>query len=1174
MMTMSSLQSLISVNHRSVRAVNLEEDLQDPHVLTGYTPGAHIIDALRRITVSLQQGPRSRAWSITGPYGSGKSSFAHLLCSLLAPKATPAQLAATKLLRVADPQLAETITRERRRLDIDRRGLILATVSAEREPIARALLRGLRRGAELHWSGPGRKPDIVHRLRSLGDDEIAPDLILDLFEELALTAPVLIVVDEFGKNLEYASHRNADGDLYLLQRFAERLSSRSTFVGGLLTLTHLAFEDYLVGSRETRRREWRKIHGRFDDVPFLANSVHSINLLTEALHFGGSPRQRKAVNDACTRAETGLRGVSGHTTLPGDIAPTAASTYPLHPSVAIALPTLAAQLAQHDRSLVTFLTSDAPHALPRFLERETFDDHAIPFFRAPELYDYFFEDGAATVLGGPEGELAREIRGRIEEAAGLEALEVRVLKTVGLFNLIGGAARLTANAGLIEEALVGPGRVAEQRRGIRAILDRLSDRSLLTFRDFAGEYRVWQGSDFDVFGQITAARDQLSAADQGDAQLLTVLDRGYPLRPEVARRHSQQQHVLRYFESRYATTTPSSDVAIRTADADGLITYVLADHAAPRALPATTTGGEPHVVVWSPHGAEVREAALDFAAAGAVLAKASELESDPVARREMRHRVAALQATLANGIDEAFSPTRTGVCLFTGGKRGPAYTRAELSRLISDLCDERYPDTPVIRNEMINRRELTSQGAKARRTLLERAFTHEHEPRLAIEGYGPERAMYEAALHHTGLHRDRGDGSWEFGPPPPDSPLSVVWSHLQQLLDAATDRPVAVDTIYAQLVAPPFGMKPGAIPLVLVAALQHRAEDIFLYQEGSFQPVVDPAHIERLLKTPERFALKRASMIGLRAAVFEQLRAALVADARPSGRRLRNATTLAVVRPLIAFATGLPEYSRKTRRISPTAQQVCAALLGAREPDELLFTSLPQACSLAPFPPDARETDDKSAREFVRRLRAALAELGAAHERLLAEIGDLLYAGFAVEGPRAALREDLRARSRRLLKQVIEPKMRSFLLAAADENLDDDDWLQAMAMSLTGKPPGAWADRDVALFEALVAERSRWFRRLELLWHEMRAISGGGFEARRVTITAPDGREHAELVSADSATQELVEDILIDALAKLEQRIGSRAQDALLGALAGRVLPDIPAKLEEGREPTRKANLS
>lgn len=1164
---MTLLQDVIEVGHRSVRSVSLDEDRGDPEVLRGYAVGEHVLDALRRIAISLQEEPRSRAFSITGPYGSGKSSFALLLSALLGPKGEPAHRAAIKLLRGADPQLADTFARERRSLGISDRGAIAAMVTAHQEPVAAALVRALCHGAEAFWS-KGRKPALVGRLRKAVEaGEHDRDFVLEIFDELTETAPVLVVVDELGKNLEYAAE-HAGSDLYLLQQLAERVSSRSRFGGALLTLAHLGFEDYLGSVGDTRRREWRKVHGRFEDVPFVANTAHSIALLADALAFTGPKNLEKLVAKSCTKAAEELGEATGSKTL-ASFGAAAAEVYPLHPAVAVALPTLAAQLGQHDRSLVAYLTSEAPHALPALLAGREVAAGSVPFVRLDDLYDYFFSDGATAVLTGPEGERAREVVGRIEEAQGLEEMELRALKTIGILNVLSGPERLVASAGAVVEALVGPDGDAGKRDGARAVLDRLLERSLLTFRDFAGEYRVWEGSDFDTVGHIRAARERLAVAGDEGEQTLTTLAEARPLRPAVARRHSQRRHVLRYFECRYERQLPD-EIEASSEDADGVVLYVLAESKAPTKLPAETSDGLPLVVVWSPFGAEVREAALEFAAASSVLRGAPELERDAVARREMRHRVAALQARLSDRVDGAFAPERRGVCWFHSGKRAKGGAQAQFSRLLSEICDERYPLTPVVRNEMINRRELTSQGAKARRMVLEAMFIHEHEENLGIEGFGPERAIYESVLSYTGLHRQRGE-SWGFGDPPRSSDLAKVWKHLMKTLDDAVEEPVPVDAIYRDLTGPPFGMKVGVLPILLSAALQYRAEDVFLYQDGSFQPVVEPAHVERLLKTPERFALKRASLVGVRASVFEQLRGALVPDAPAAARaRTRNETTLALVRPLIAFANSLPDYTKNTKETSEVARAVCKALLEAREPDELLFNSLPAACGVSSFAARSRKRDDEAATEYVEKLRGALAELGSEYPRLLEKIRDLLHIGFGNAGPRSALREELRTRSRPLLKQVIEPKMRSFLTMACDEHLDDEDWIGALAMNLVSKPPGSWTDHDVGLFEALLAERAQWFQRLELLYHELKEAKGDGFEARRVTLTAPDGTERAELVRVDESTRGIVSDVLDGALAELDGRLGNEASRALLGVLSDRLLSSPPATTEDVPVPERK----
>lgn len=566
------------------------------------------------------------------------------------------------------------------------------------------------------------------------------------------------------------------------------------------------------------------------------------------------------------------------------------------------------------------------------------------------------------------------------------------------------------------------------------------------------------------------------------------------------------------------------------------------------------------MVLWSPVGAQLKELALDLAAAREVLDEAPELQLDAVARREMRYRVSAVRDRLIDVVEAGFDPAGGQSVCFVAGRRHKSLGTAAFSALMSKLCEQRFPSTPVIPNEMVNRRELTSQGAKARRELLERIVERADEEQLGIEGYGPERAMYEALLRHTGLHAQR-HGRWSFGPPPSGSPLADVWASVMLFCDEAVASRREISELYTQLKAPPFGLKDGPIPVILSVALQHRSDDVFLYQEGTFQPVIDAATIERLLKAPDRFKLKRATLLGIRGAVFEQLRE-LVAAPPHAEQSIRNASTLAVVRPLLVFARDLPEHVRLTEALSPRARAVGTALREATEPDELLFTQLPAACEV---PPVLEALDDpQRSGEFVARLKVALAELGGAYQRLLDHIAELLRTAFAsVDEDKVPFREDLRTRCARLTSSVIDPKLRAFLLIASDREPNENEWLEAIAMSMTGKPPSAWNDHDLIAFEALLAERAGWFRRLEQLYFEMLRHVDETFDARKVTVTAPDGSEQSEIVPIDQVAQKVAGAALTDVLANLADQLGEqRAKTALMGALVAHILaPSTPTAM-------------
>lgn len=1151
---MTSLDAHIAIKPRNVRAVNIEAHLDNVDVLDGFSPGAHIVDATRQIIAGLQNGARSRAWSLTGPYGAGKSTYGVFLAALLGDVRHPAQDAATRLLRRVDSQLADLLGLERRRLRLDDRGIVPAVAVARREPTALALTRALLAGAERGTSSRrGRKPAFLHELREAVEaGKPDPALVLRAVDDLEAIAPLLIVVDELGKTLEYAADGSGEADLYLLQQLAERFSTADGFTGAIITLQHLAFEDYLVGAGEARRREWRKVHGRFDDVPFVAGRGHGVKLLADAITLN-RPNSAIAerIHKVSTAAETAIDAVAPHIAPPSAYTSRPAMTYPLHPLAALALPILASRLGQHDRSLVAFLASDAPTSLRSLLEAMD-PDGELPFVRLAHLYDFFFSDGAAAELGANDGLRFREIQARVDDAAHLEPLALEALKTVAVLNLTAGRDALPASDALILEAVAGPADDAGRRAAVPAVLQTLGERGLLTYRDFAGEHRIWQGSDFDITSATAGARERLSL---GDAEQLTIetIAAAHALRPVVAQRYSQTHQVLRFFEARFADANEDlARVTPRLEGADGLVLRLVAGDKPPTQVPRTCADGRPLIVVWSPAGAQLRELALDLAAAREVLDNAPELETDAVARREMRYRVSAIRDRLIDTIENGFDPASGGsVCFVSGRKRKSLDTRA-FSAELSKLCEERFPDTPIIANEMVNRRELTSQGAKARRELLERIIEHPERERLGIKGYGPERAMYEALLHHTGLH-DQRHGRWGFGAPPADSPLAAVWNNVMDYFDDAVNARREVEALYAELKAPPFGLKDGPIPVLISVALQHRSDDVFLYQDGTFQPTIDAATIERLLKAPDRFTLKRAALLGLRAAVFEQLRDLVDAPAR-AGDSTRNPSTLAVVRPLMAFVRDLPEHTLLTENLGAHASAVATTLRQATEPDELLFTQLPAACGLSPI----LEVVDSSGRsaDFVARLKSALAELGGAYPRLLDQIRELLRAAFAsVDEDIVPFREDLRTRCARLTSSVIDPKLRAFLLIASDRDSSETEWLEGIAMSLTAKPPSSWNDHDLIAFEALLAERAGWFRRLEQLYFEMLRHADESFDARKVTITAPDGTEQSEIVPIDNMAQRVAGAALGDVLTELSDKLGQqRAKTALIGALVAHVL--------------------
>jgi len=1140
----TTLATQIRVRPGYLRATNLEHHTghAEYYILTG-----RALDILGRLSKALRGNAPGHAWSLTGPYGAGKSSFGVFLRTLLGP-AGSARDACDDRLRVTSREAWEALTAGRDDAGASTRGFVLATTTCQPESVTESILRGLERGVHEFW--PTQRPRAVSEALTQARTARTARAVAAATAAVAEHAPVLLILDEFGKTLEhFAAHaaHSSDTDLFVLQELAEQAAGRHPVL--LLTLQHLAFDDYVRSAALSQRREWGKIAGRFEDVPFLETAEQSLRLVAGALDDAAlgeatADRRRAWSCDALSQ----LARLGMETRLPGG-PETLEHCFPLHPVALLALPELCSRLGQHGRTLFTFLASSERHTLGGFLERTELPPagDTLPVLRLPDVFDFFAGPGRS--LSAAAGPRWTEIDTRIREATGLPDEDLACLKVVGLLNLLADATGLRASADIVSYAL-GP---ADQQPDLSWYqrLEDLEGRGWLTYRGFADEYRLWQGSDVDLRTRVADAREQLRSVSP--AGLLSTLHTNGPL---IAGKHTQRVGMLRYFAPSYADVSSRRLTPLVAEDpADGALVYYLGD---PNSLTSldVSTDRRPVLLATSSATNLVQDAAVEAAAALAVLDQ-RDVAADRVARRELQDRAADARRRLATALEEAFRPGSRNVTyrLHTADGWGtPLTADAGLSRLLSDVCDQAYSASPEIRNEMLGRRELTSQGAKARRQLLEAMVMHPHEEQLTLTGYGPERSMYEALLRHTELHAKGPWGSWGFHKPMAGSSLNHAWGLLTMLVNGATEMPVGADTLYARLKAPPIGLKEGPIPVLLTAFLLHRADDVAVYQDGTYQPDLTVELLERLVKAPERFAVKAFNLAGPRGRVLDPLLTA--AGLQPSSlSRGRNATVLRAAAPLLTAVRGLPAFTLKTKTaLSSDAEHVRDALLNAREPDVLLFADLPAACGLPPIPTRTTPGTAEVIETYAQRLSAALQELTGALPATLGDCSTALADELALSDVLPELRAELRVRARTLDGRVLEPRLRAFLFAAASSELDDDAWIESLALTISGRPPAAWTDDDLAHYHVNLHEIAGAFQRVEALHFDAAARRNDGFTAHRVTITAPDGQEASSVVWVDHSSAPLLEELATTVLDTARDRLGAIGPRALLAVIAGKTL--------------------
>lgn len=1157
----------VEMSPPAVRSTSLERDSARDD-LSGFVLTGRAHEFLSRFTAACADSSRARAWSLTGPYGTGKSSLALLLDALCGPD-DARRGSALGVITARDKALADTL-----RLSKAHGGFTRAVVTARRESLTVTVQRALHSGVKRRW--PTRQPDSVAiAMKRLASEDVTPSSdVLSAVEAIALRGSLLIIIDEFGKTLEHFGRQaldDHDDDLYLLQELAELGAGRDGLPVYLITLQHASFLDYAMQASGLRRREWAKVQGRFEDVAFLPDIADAVQLIGNCVT---APMIDAIANDAlrsfgvaaCQRwSDHGLDSIL--TASPELLT----ALYPLHPLTAAATPLLAAALGQHDRTLTSFLTADEPHSAARWVSEQNRDakpDSRLALVRLPQLYDYFLGSGRTNALAASASHRWLEIETRLSEAHGLPEADQRILKTVGILNIIDAGGALRASADLVGYALDGtpPTGADSVHRRLRA----LEKQGFVAYRSFADEYRIWQGTDVDIQASIDDIARRLC-----DEDIVAMIAKRFAAGAIVAGRHSQTTGMLRHFNTTVTTNSTTVTGAQIAGAADGTLIYHLGHDTE---LPDVASP-LPVLIGLSNRRDDVLVAARRLAALEELL---DDQTLDAVARREVAERIGQARSQLSTTITTAFTPSASDVrwLLRTQAESTPApfpQGARSLAALVSVVCDQVYPQTPHIRNEMLGRHQLTSQGAKARRNTLHALITAGHKEALGFtDGWGPERAMYHGVIEHLGLHTQRDDGdnpTYELTEPGSDATTLPTWQALQAALTSAKEQ-VSVADLFTLLSAPPYGLKAGVTPILVTAALVLYSEDIALFEEGSYVSRLTPEHIERVVAAPTRFSVKYVAVRGgQRHAVLENLCRKMWPHLLDLPRRagVRNPALVAVTNAILDDIRGLSPYAMRTRNLPPSAQQLRDILIDAQEPDTLLFRQIPQVLGLSPVSRTS-SVNPQAAQAYAKALDTALTTLRqtelSLREQLVVALGD----AFLLPRDLTTLRHDLVARARPLVGAAIPQELRCLVEHIGRVHLDDDDWLNPLVLQLAGRGIDDFHDETVEEFCIRARAVARSFDRVTNLYFHA-ARDGEGFDARQVTLTGSDGYEQSLVVHVpadlDVRAKRLVETVKELAAESLGQGGGL----ILLAALA-RNLIDQRVPAAEGRSELRATEQS
>ena len=1100
------ISDYLEVARQFRRSANLEKDYRSLSQNGEYILTPTALESLHRLTEGLTPGSASRAWTITGPYGVGKSSFAVFLTRVFCSR-DASGLRARELLRHKDPELASELADLSLRVR-GKKGFLPILVTARRtsaplciaEGIAAALAGEPSKGLNML----GRKFKAVVNGAANGTS-LDTKRVVSVLESAGVAARsegyqgVLLIIDELGKLFEYAARYPQRGDVYVLQEIGEYVARNKVFPTIVVGLLHQSFEEYGHLLDIGTRREWSKIQGRFADIPFLEPADQVIRMVAEAIHRKESspPKELRISVERVVVAATKSGAVPPGMPLE-EFKKTALAAYPLHPLALVAVPYIFRRFGQNERSLFSYLSSGEPFGFQEFLKTRPMSAQAPQFVRLADLFDYFSNNFGLGLYRQPQAIRWLEAADVLERKEELGKTHQEVVKTIGVLNALGQFSHLSASVGMISCAVQD---TVTPTKSLQGVLTDLKDASVLTHRSYNNSYRIWEGSDVDLEERIAEGKrktGQRGGLADGVRQYIAS-------RPVVARRHSFATGALRVFDLVYVDSLIAFEEALSAKTVmDGKIIVCLSESgslAEEFQTRAKELSGVADLVLAIPQQiGGLRGVVTELAALRWVWENTPELRDDRVARREVSLRITEAEQLLVrdlNGlVDPRPEPVGSGCLWFHAGCEQGVATRVDVSQLLSDVFDRVFQKSPKIRNELIVRRTLSAAGAAARRNLIEAMLRCGTKPILGIEGYPPERSIYESVLRATGIHIEE-NGIWRFSPPSRSGVhnLAPCWNFLNDFVFNRQPEPIPLNDLFRELSAPPWGVLDGLHPILLCAFMMIYPNETTLYREGAFVAEPGIADFELILRRPELFSIAGSRVTGSRASIVKRIAEGLGVEE----------ATVPVVRALFRIAKALPEFAWNTRHLPPTTLALREAFNSARSPERLLFVEVPTALGLEPFSTTLPKADEIEG--FFHALNHALQEWSAAFPRAVDNAREMLLDVCGVPaGDRGW--EVLRQHAVRLENIVTEPQLLSFIRRVIQGDASRSG-VESVCALVASRPPASWTDVDVDRFPDAVRSVGKLFRDALL------SLNGTGLSPARLKDLDPLERRRAERVIKD-----------------------------------------------------------
>ncbi|HMJ47947.1 MAG TPA: hypothetical protein VK498_11500 [Ferruginibacter sp.] len=855
-----------------------------------------------------------------------------------------------------------------------------------------------------------------------------------------------IIIDEFGKFLEYAASHKPEADLYFIQQLAELVNSPDKDML-LITSLHQNFNAYAVDLNKSQQQEWDKVKGRLKDIVFNEPVEQLLFLAAERIHqkFPNSKpdNQFDKLFDCIQKSKAFplrnyLEKGFAKKLVPFDILSAAVLTLSLQ------------KYGQNERSLFSFIEGNDYLNV----NEPTYTN----YYGIPQVYNYLinnFHPILSTSKNNPHFNQWSAIRQSLEKMEGVLKEDMfedaaAIIKTIGLLNIFSSA------SGKLDIAFYTA--YAKLSLGIKnadKVIKELDKFKIINYTKHNFRYSLLAGTDVDIDLAIDEAGRMVEMVTDVTHHLNQYFD--FPFIP--AKSVSYRRGTSRFFQFKLSEEPIQ---LIPEGEVDGFINLIFSEDPAIVKKIQDISRSNKEAILYG-HYTNTKEIKILLYEIQKIATAIANHKNDRDAVKEFTGVEKHYRRLLNHYVLDSLYSNQQNIAWFYQGTNITVTNKQTFNQTLSTICEQVYTSVPTFRNELMNKSNISGGIASARKKLLERLLSNSSEENIGFtpDEFPPEKSIYLTLLKKPGIHRDV-EGAWQLDRPL-DMSFNALWDAGENFLASTRGKERSLQEVIDLLSSRPFKLKQGFIDYWVPLFLLIKNNEYAIYENDIYLPELSVVILDLINKKPGLFKIKAFDVVGIKLQLFNRYRILLN---QTENNKPNNKTFIQTISPFLNFYRSLQEYSKKTNRLSKQTIALRTIISKAKDPEKTFFEDFPTA-----FGYSLNELQKKSslAESFISQMQASITELRTAYDELVTRFEDYFVKDvIGSTEPFPAYRNEIRGRFKSLKIHMLLTQQKSFYNRLQSELDDRTAWLSSMAQACVGKPLSEISDEEeLLLFDKL-----------------------------------------------------------------------------------------------------------